>query len=256
MATPSNSDRLRAYRLRKQKKPLTPPDKSWLATYEASTLRGTIAAAKAKAAEDATPASPGVHVHTTVKLDDVLDPMMFTWLPEVPASSADADAAPAPPGAPPQPEAGTPLVDPAPAPAPVGDARAAAQFAMIIVGITGWGIKSALELSEDYPVPEAWRELASSPENIAKALQIVGGSAHALAVKHNFKEIPMADEVVVGASVAGSVLAGWLNWKRKHKKPKTPEEAAKQEQAKVRLRSVPKGMEPDPAPSSPEGLWR
>ncbi len=278
MATPSTSERVLAHRIRQKKirrQPITDDEASWLATYDARSARARrvidvkalpVPAQPAPNGEGtcepdsphATASSaPSAWVHTTVPLDDVRDPAAYTWVPEVPPAEAEHEEA-TPPGAPPPPPAGTPVVDPA---APVPDTKAAQQFAALMVVITSVGIRNALQWldrADEASIPDEWREAAHEPAAHQKTLEIVGRAAYDVAIKHHFKSVPMADELVVGLAAVGSAIAVIGNQKHKRKRARTLAGAgrAPEEPPKVKLRSVPEAMREPKAPPPPvEGLW-
>jgi hypothetical protein len=266
MAGESINDRAKASKLRKLKNP-TAEQRDWLARYDERVVASTIKKAKALPSGDRhTPvarlddgqnenkmrltrpgpselprapeldSAPGVVVHETKRLDDALDAADFQWSPIVPAAAeGETTEAPAP-GAPPRPEPGSPIVEET-TPKPEGDPAAAAQFAGLVVFVTGIGIASALELlPDDAPVPPVIRSLIESDETHKKLLTEVGAAAARVAVKYNFRSVPMGDELVVAGSVAGSVLAFLALHKRKQAEGTTvkPEAAAPPSNASTR----------------------
>lgn len=241
-------DRVRASKLR-AKKNRTPEQDAWLADYERRVTKSTIARAKAMPSSapytaTAAPRSPSssplppreqlaligeapsnAPVHTTEKIDDALSPDAFTWEPKVPPPPEGADAPP--PGAPQPPTPGAPIIDDAPPTAPQGDPAAAAQFAGIVVLITGVGIGAALELTEGAPIPEQFRALMESPESHKQVLQQVGAAAERVAIKHGFRSVPFGDEAIVLSAVGGSVVA-WLAVQKRKRLKKPHAEPAQQ----------------------------
>jgi hypothetical protein len=261
-----DDDRSKAAKLRaklKKGEGLTTRQRTWLEAYE---TRTTITRAKTRAAlpsardyaptaqprldapkpVDISPApdltEPQTAVaHETVPVDGNVAPSEATWVPEVPPAGEGAE--PTPPGAPEPPSAGTPLVAESSV-APQGDPVAAEQFAGLVVFIATMGLTSALELSRGVELPAQLRFLVESAELHGKYLEHVGACAKRVAIKHNFRSIPMADEVVVAGSVAGSVAAFVALQKRRLKTPNKPAPAAAPQ---------PSAGEPS-KPDGPEGM--
>lgn len=155
-------------------------------------------------------------VHETEKLEDRLSHEEATWIPVVPAAGDNEQ--PLPPGMPPPPATGSPLVEdeqPLPAQPPQGDPAAAAQFRGIVTLICYAGLQAAVELSAEWPLPDVVRAELVNPEEQKTALKFVGDAAERIAIKYGFKSIPMADEAIVGSAVVGSALAWWTVQKKK-----------------------------------------
>jgi len=234
----SDADRRKAAKLRKKKGPLTVEQRAWLSAYDGTkkSKRGggggaSTAAPKPTPAvrgpqlEWGRPAAAPVAVHETVAPGAAVDPATSTWLPTVP--EAPADAPPPPPGTPTPETAGTPLVDAAPTAQPQqGDPHAAKQFAGIVMFVTQIGVANVLDLAQGFAVPPPIAAMVTN-ENIAAYIKFVGESAERLAIKYNFRGVPLADEAIVGGTIALSVLAFRANTIRKAKlaeaKPAAPE---------------------------------
>lgn len=244
MAEPE-ANRVRAAKLRAKKK-LSPVDAKWLAAYD---TRVTMAKAKADGTLPDAPAAtalavrpqasqvpenttradmssgaasgdrtdaPAVVVHETVPVEGNVSPSEATWTPTVPESTADAE--PPPPGAPPPPAPGAPLVEDAGPTQGQGDPAAAAQFAGLVVLVTGVGITSALELLGDIDaMPPLVAQLVSDEANHARVLQQVGAAAQRVAIKYNFRSVPLGDEAIVVGALAGSVASFVAVQRRKAK---------------------------------------
>lgn len=243
-----NRDRVRAAKLRAQKKPLTAEQRQWLDAYDARTTKGRAQKQRAmpSGATTYTPTAPAraassgapvitaplppreqltlvgdtipssVPVHETERLEDALDPNAYTWIPEVPPAAPDAE--PHPPGAPQPPPPGSPILDaqtPSAAAAPQGDPAAAAQFAALVVFLTQVGIESGLELLAGAPVPPGIKLIAADEKTQAKVLEQVGAAAARVAMKYGFTSVPMADEAIVVGAIGGSALAFVTVQKRK-----------------------------------------
>jgi hypothetical protein len=180
-----------------------------------------------------------VAAHETVPVSGNVAPTEATWVPEVPPAGEGAE--PTPPGAPEPPSAGTPLVAESSV-APQGDPVAAEQFAGLVVFITTMGLTSALELSRGVELPAQLRFLVESAELHGKYLEHVGACAKRVAIKHNFRSIPMADEVVVAGSVAGSVAAFVALQKRRLKAPSKPAPQPSSSSSEPSKPDAPEGM--------------
>lgn len=265
----SKQDRQRAAKLRKKKGPLTVEQRVWLASYDgtksksaaqrrpttkatspAKTATPPVVAGEQLAWGPPTPPPQGLgKIQATVPPVGSIDPAAHTWTPTMPEAPADAEPAPA--GTPEQPEVGTPLVNDAPPSSGTplgGDPHAAEQFAGIVMFITQIGIMNALEISVEMPIPAELRAFATT-KNLTAYIEFVGESAKRVAIKYNFRGIPLADEAIVGGSVALSLLAWRANMKRKQAIAKaTP------------ANQVVDGTTPPPPPTTPptagvNALW-
>lgn len=243
----SKANRSKAAKLKKRiaaGKPLSTEQRAWFDAYNKRTkkavtshaptaqpfkpreqrLRDIIAETAARPDDELARQVGADVIHETERLDDRLPWEEATWKPVVPAAG-DGEQ-PLPPGMPPPPAAGSPLVDDVqPQPAqPVGDPAAAAQFRGIVTLISFAGIQATIELSKDWPLPDVVRAELLDPEEQKKALAFIGDAAERVAVKYGFKSVPMADEAIVGGAVVGSALAWWTVHKRKSKdaKPQPP----------------------------------
>jgi hypothetical protein len=280
----SINDRTKASKLRKLKNP-SAEQRAWLARYDERTVATTIRKAKempsasryaptgelstvgtsrtGRADDLPLPRDPGPRapqlalpavIHETVPLDGAVTWTENTWIPTVPMPAPDAPAdepsEPPPPGTPPPPAAGSPLVEEAAAASTKGqgDPVAAAQFAMLVTWLCGVGIASGLELvPEDAPIPPWLRAAIEAEDNHGKVLTQIAEAAHRVAINHNFRQVPMADEAIVGGAVAASVLAFVAVQKRKLSTKTAP--AAKAPAADAATRGV-----GDPDPKAPVEL--
>lgn len=244
----SSNDRSKASKLRNAAK-LTPSQRAWLQRYDEQATAAKVRKAKAMpSGSDYAPTStrPELHrpavgqtrpnpghslelvptstlppreqlalpaIHETQRIDDNVPAEQFTFTPNVPPAGDDGDAPPTP-GAPPPPTPGAPLVDEQAQAEGQGDPAAALQFAALVTFITQLGLDAAMELLPPVehlpPMLAPLRVMLASEKLHAKMLDEVAKAAERIAIRRNWQAVPMADEVIVGGSVAGSVLALYL----------------------------------------------
>jgi hypothetical protein len=205
------SERMRASRLRAQLrngKPLPEDKLSWLRDYDAA--RATHNRRRQRTT------STGMHV--TQPQNENLDPSSFVWEPKMPAE-AQPPAGDVATGD--KPATGTPLVAVAAPPAPTGDPVAAQQFRALVQFIAQAGIAAGREIlaTSEYPLPPIAISYLSSDEELGKAIVFIGDAAERVAIKYNFRQVPLMDEAIVGGAVAGSALLVVHNFKRKKQTP-------------------------------------
>jgi len=242
------ADRVKAADLRR-KRHRTLEQQRWLDAYIARTALSKARALPAGTdASSAAASSSSSFAQSTVPQNDNMDPATHTWTPTIPKPADDAP--PAPPGADAPPPPGSPVID-ATAPTPTGDPAAAAQFAMIVALITKAGIKAVMELTDEKDLPEEIRGVMTDPVEQAEAVMFVAQAAHRIAIKYNFKQIPMSDEIVVGGAVAASAFA-YFAVRKKRKKAIEQQAAPRVDEEK----RDPSNLEdPKMAPPPVSGLW-
>lgn len=237
------NDRVKASKIRALKKAgkvLNAKQQAFLDAYDKNSHRDTIRKAKATA-----PGAPiirgpqlqiagtshasGRHIQKTAPPSGNVDPQAHLWTPTVPPASSGAE--PPPPGAPPAPTEGSPILGNAP---PTVDPKAGEQLAFMVCAVCGVGVASAMQLLATVELPAAlipYLQQGITPANIDTAMKQLAEACKRLAVKYQLKGVPMSDELMVGAALTGSVAAVVYAHKKKKKEPKkvapaTPHEAA------------------------------
>jgi hypothetical protein len=238
MATPSSSERVKASRLRAKQRDgrkLTAEESEWIAGYDRVSFRSRVAAALAVEASAASRAVSSAH--ETAPPQGSIAPADSLWIPKMNGSdvTSEEQREAIDVGLPPRPAPGAPLLaEPERvASETVGDPVAAKQFAAFVQWFMRLGIAAGRDLAVDAPIPQQARLMIASDEIAAQALSTVGEAAERVSLKYGFKQIPLADEVMVAGALVGSGVLIVKQAKRRTSQrsiPKSPEAAAQREQ--------------------------